>query len=129
MIAVDSSALIAIAQREPEEDGILEALESASAAYIAPANYVETGIVLIRRRLIASHARLDSWLADLRVERRDDLELAAAALDAYLRFGKGFHPARLNLADGFAYALAKTLDAPLLYKGDDFSQTDIRSAL
>ena len=51
------------------------------------------------------------------------------ALDAYLRFGKGRHPAKLNLADCFAYALAKTLDAPLLYKGDDFPLTDVRSAL
>ncbi len=51
-----------------------------------------------------------------------------SALQAHLRYGKGRHPARLNLSDCFAYALAKQLDAPLLYKGDDFSQTDIRSA-
>ena len=50
-------------------------------------------------------------------------------MQAYLTFGRGYHPARLNLADSFAYALARRLDAPLLYKGDDFALTDIRSAL
>jgi ribonuclease VapC len=55
--------------------------------------------------------------------------LADAALAAYLAWGRGHHDARLNLADCFAYALAKHLDAPLLYKGDDFALTDVRSAL
>lgn len=53
----------------------------------------------------------------------------AAALDAYLTYGEGRHPARLNLADCLAYALAKQLDAPLLYKGEDFPLTDVKSAL
>lgn len=56
-------------------------------------------------------------------------ELADAAAEAFLRFGKGLHPAKLNFGDCMAYALAKSLDAPLLYKGDDFAKTDIRSAL
>ena len=60
---------------------------------------------------------------------RNDVDLSAPALQAYLQYGKGRHPARLNLADCFAYALAKRLDVPLLYKGDDFAKTDIRSAL
>ncbi len=55
--------------------------------------------------------------------------LGASALEAYLQFGKGFHPAKLNLADCFSYALAKSLDAPLLYTGNDFALTDVRSAL
>jgi len=58
-----------------------------------------------------------------------DAEQAALAADAFLRFGKGRHPARLNLGDCFSYALAKSMNAPLLYKGDDFSRTDIASAL
>lgn len=129
MIAIDASALVAIAQREAEEDSFLEVLQSAEASYISPANYVETGIILISRGLVTSHRSLDEWLVSLRVKLRDDVELGAIALSAYLRYGRGFHPARLNLADCFAYALAKQLDAPLLYKGGDFSQTDIRSAV
>jgi ribonuclease VapC len=71
---------------------------------------------------------MDRWLDQLAV-RVNDTPVTQAALDAYLRFGKGRHPARLNLGDCFAYALAKALDAPLLYKGDDFALTDVRSAL
>lgn len=54
---------------------------------------------------------------------------ARLAADAYLRWGKGFHPARLNYGDSFSYALAELYDCPLLYVGDDFARTDIRSAL
>ena len=74
----------------------------------------------------ASFDRLAERSSDRTTGRRT---AASIALDAYLRFGKGLHPARLNLGDCFAYALAKALDAPLLYKGDDFAMTDIRSAL
>ena len=129
MIVVDASALIAIAQFEPDRRRYQDALAATDAAYLSPANYLETGIILIRQRLITSQGRLDLWLESLRVELRDDVELGPAALEAYLRFSKGFHPARLNLGDCFAYALARELDMPLLYKGDDFAKTDIRSAI
>lgn len=129
MIVVDASALIAIAQLEPDRRLYQEALELADGVFISPINYLETGIVLVRRKLLTDQARLDIWLASLRIELREDTELGVAALQAYVRYGKGFHPARLNLADCFAYALAKQLDLPLLYKGDDFAKTDIRSAL
>lgn len=129
MIAVDSSALVAIAQREPEREAALAALDRADVSYISPINYVEAGVVVIARGLLLDRGEVDDWLAGMGIEVREDLELSGPALEAYLRFGKGLNPAGLNLADCFAYALAKTLDAPLLYKGDDFSQTDIRSAL
>lgn len=129
MIVVDASALVAIARLEVDRRQYQAALADAAAAFISPVNYLQTGIVLVREKLLPDQARLDMWLAALRVELRDDVKLGAAALEAYLRYGKGFHPARLNLADCFAYALAKELDAPLLYKGDDFSRTDIRSVL
>ena len=129
MIVVDASALVAIAQLEPDRRIYQEALAGTDAAYISPINYLETGIVLIRRKLLADQARLDLWLASFRIELREETELGVAALEAYVRYGKGFHPARLNLADCFAYALAKQLDLPLLYKGDDFSKTDIKSAI
>ena len=129
MIVVDASALVAIGRLEVDRALYQAALADATAASMSPANYLETGIVLVREKLLPDQSRLDTWLTALRVEVRDDVKLGAAALEAYLRYGKGFHPARLNLADCFAYALAKALDAPLLYKGDDFAKTDVRSAL
>ena len=129
MIVVDASALVAIAEREPEKQQFLSVLDRSRVSYLSPINYVETGVVLIQRRLLTDAAELVDWLTGLGVTQREDVELGAAALEAYLQFGKGFHPARLNLADCFAYALAKELDLPLLYKGDDFAKTDIRSAI
>jgi ribonuclease VapC len=129
LIVIDASALVAIGHKEADRIAIQEALASANGGVVAPVNYVETGIILLGRRFQTSQAQLDAWLTSMRVFVRSDLDLGPAALNAYLRYGKGFHPARLNLADCFAYALAKMLDAPLLYKGDDFAKTDIRSAL
>lgn len=129
MIVVDASALVAIADEESDADRFIEALENAQAATLSAINAVETGIVLIGRQRLRDIGELEHWLADLRIS----VDLSSAthsdALAAYLRFGRGHHPAKLNLGDCFAYALAKTLDAPLLYKGDDFALTDIRSAL
>ena len=128
-LVVDSSALVAIALREPDRGPLIQALEAADEILISPMNYVETGVVLTTHKLFTSRAEIDAWLAAYRVQVAREPAIEAVALDAYLRFGKGRHPARLNLADCFAYALAKSLDAPLLYKGDDFPLTDIRSAL
>lgn len=129
MIVVDASALVAIAQAEPEQVAFLAVLQESDIAWLSPINYVETGLILARRKIIPDQPRLERWLASVNVSVSEDVELGSSALDAYLRYGKGFHPARLNLADCFAYALAKQLDLPLLYKGDDFARTDIRSAL
>ena len=126
MIAVDASALIAIALVEPEEGAFLDVLLRSDGGLIAPINYVEVGVILRQRRFLETRAQLDAWLEAHKVEVDERQPLASLALDAYHRFGKGLHPARLNLADCFAYALAKALDAPLLYKGDDFAQTDLR---
>lgn len=128
-LVVDTSALVAIALREPDRGPFIQALEAADEILIPPMNYVETGVVLTTYGLFTSRDAIDAWLADYRIQVAREPEIEAAALDAYLRFGKGRHPARLNLADCFAYALAKSLDAPLLYKGDDFAMTDVRSAL
>ena len=126
---VDASALVAIGLGEPEHDAFIDILSAAPAACIAPINYVETGLVLQRHGVVDGIADLDVWLANLGVQRVEHHDLGGAAFLAYLRYGKRHHPAALNLADCFAYALAKQLDAPLLYKGDDFAKTDIRSAL
>jgi ribonuclease VapC len=128
-LVIDSSALVAIATEEPECDSFINVLEAADSLLISPINYVEAGVVLVRKRVFPSRETFDEWLSNYRVRVANEPVIDALALDAYLTFGKGRHPARLNLADCFAYALAKSLDAPLLYKGDDFRMTDVRSAL
>lgn len=128
MIVVDTSALVAIAAGEADRALYQAALQRADGAFLASINYVELGIVLARLKIIADEGDLDAWLAIAGIQ-RSDIDAGRRALMAYLQYGKGRHPARLNLADCFAYALAKELDVPLLYKGDDFAQTDIRSAL
>ena len=128
MIVADASALVAIGDDEWDAGDYLTALQS-QRAVISPINYVELGIILIGRRRLATQADLDEWLARLEVSIEPSDGLASMAMAAYLRFGRGFHAARLNLGDCFAYALAQAFDAPLLYKGDDFALTDIRSAL
>lgn len=86
-------------------------------------------------RLIAFHRQQAPLLADYELLIEDwivepfDRAQAAFAFAAYRRYGKGNHPARLNFADCAAYALAKSLDAPLLFKGEDFAHTDVRRAL
>ncbi len=128
MIVADASALVAIGDEEPDAVDYLRIFQR-QRSVISQINYVEVGIILIGRRRLATQADLDDWLARLDVSIEQGNDLAGMAMAAYLRFGRGFHPAKLNLGDCFAYALAKTLDAPLLYKGDDFALTDIRSAL
>jgi ribonuclease VapC len=129
LIVVDSSALVAIALNEPDRDLLLDTIRVAPAASLSPVNYTETGMVLRQKGFISGQAIYNAWLRSLLVSVRDDMSLGEPAFAAFLAFGKGRHPARLNLGDCFAYALAKALDAPLLYKGDDFARTDVRSAL
>jgi ribonuclease VapC len=129
LIVVDASALVAIGRPEIDREIFEEAILAADVAYLSAVNYVEAAIVLIGHGFVRTTGEMDAWLAELTVTVKEDEALAGMAAATYLRYGKGFHPARLNLADCFAYALAKTLDAPLLFKGGDFSQTDIRSAL
>ena len=128
MIVVDASALVAIGDLEPEASAFLAALARAERALISPINAAETGLVLIGRGRLESIDHLSDWIAGMAIEVSNQPMSHHEALTAYLRYGKGYHPARLNLGDCFAYALARLLDAPLLYKGDDFAQTDIRSA-
>lgn len=129
MIAVDSSALVAIGLTEPDMLDYQRALAQSDGSYLSAINFVETMIVLRRSGIVSTVAELEEWLTRQGVALFDGPDLGRAAASAYLQYGKGRHPARLNLADCFAYALAKQLDVPLLYKGDDFTRTDIRSAL
>lgn len=128
-MVVDTSALIAILQDEPERDAFIQAL-ARRRAFISAVNVMEAETV-VRGRIDPSLVfRIRDLLAINGVEIVPfDDDQAVHASKAAERFGKGRHPARLNMGDCAAYALARSMDLPLLYKGDDFSQTDVRSAL
>jgi ribonuclease VapC len=127
IVAVDASAIVALALGEPEANAVDSCLQGAAEAYITPVNLIEAGLALVLRRGHMTSPQLQEWLRSQRVQQRHIDGFAA--LSVYLVYGKGIHRAGLNLGDCFAYALAKELDAPLLYKGSDFSWTDIRPAL
>lgn len=130
MIVVDSSALVAILRREPEADDFLRIVAAAEQCLLSSASLLETSMVLAGRtgdrsswdNLDALLSRADAQLVP------QDAELAEVARTAFLRFGKGRHPAALNLGDCASYALAKARSLPLLFKGSDFSKTDLDDA-
>jgi ribonuclease VapC len=128
---VDSSVLVAIATKEPDGPAFARKIDEAAAVSISAATYLETAIVLDKRRDPARNARLDELLLDLEmIIEPVTAEQAKIARQAYRDYGKGSgHPAGLNFGDCFSYALARDKREPLLYKGDDFVHTDLRSAL
>ena len=127
---VDTSALLAILQAEPESRRIAEAIESVSQPTISVVSFVEASIVLDARHGAEGRDRLDRVIRESRMEIAPvDLEQAQLAREAFRDFGKGRHPARLNFGDCFVYALARQRGEPLLFKGDDFTRTDIRAAV
>lgn len=129
MIVVDTSAIIAIALDEPDSGALLTAVSKADEAFIAAPTALELEIVL-RSKTGPDGPSTRRVLQHLAIEIMPfSLEHLAEAIDAFGKFGRGRHPAQLNFGDCFSYGLAKSLDAPLLFKGDDFLQTDIRSAL
>lgn len=130
MIVIDTSALYAILTNEAEASSFLQAIASDGAPVISALTLYEA--------MIVSHARGgDQLLDDLKqllnignvMTVAFDAQAAAAALAAYAQFGKGRHPAKLNLVDCAAYSLASSRGCPLLYKGDDFAKTGIASAV
>ena len=128
---VDTSALIAILRAEPEAAACAEAIEAAAQRRISAANFVETAIVIDGSRDPIASRRLDDLLTEAQLVIEPVTELQARiAREAYRDYGRGSgHPARLNFGDCFAYALARATGEPLLFKGEDFSHTDITSAL
>ncbi|MEZ4500712.1 MAG: type II toxin-antitoxin system VapC family toxin [Thermomicrobiales bacterium] len=127
---VDSSALIAIALGEPSSPHLLEILAGADSVKISAANWLELWMVLDRRTTEADRNLVDEILLRLGVDVAPvTAGQAKIARSAWHRFGKGSgHPAHLNFGDCFAYALASDFGESLLYVGDDFGHTDIRSA-
>ena len=130
-MVIDTSAVFAIVLGEPERLAFSAAIEASDRRLISAATAVDCVAVLAGRRPGADPMiAINIVLEDLGLEVVPiDLAQWRAAADALIRFGKGRHPARLNLGDSFAYALAKVSGEPLLFKGDDFSRTDIAAAL
>ena len=126
---VDSSALLAILFSEPDARRHAAAIMSASPCRISVANVLETSIVVEGRGGDSAAHELDTLLEKAEVELVPvTVEHLEAARRAWRRFGRGNHPAALNFGDCFAYALARATGEPLLFKGDDFAQTDIEAA-
>jgi ribonuclease VapC len=129
-MVVDSSALIAILQMEPEAVPFSQAIDAAGQCYLAAPTYVEAAIVIESRLgaegLLDLKALLDNYEIAIVPFTKEHAE---TALLAFRRYGKGRHQARLNMGDCNAYALAKDMNEPLLFKGNDFRLTDITPAL
>lgn len=129
---VDASALVAILASEDGADALLMKLQQADIRHTSPMAIWETSLGLGRHRKIAptdALALVTDFLKLLPVEVMPvDRDAGELAVIAYQRFGKGRHPAGLNIGDCFAYACARQLGVPLLYKGDDFFRTDIDAA-
>ena len=127
---VDTSAIVAIVRAEPDAKRYGDAIEAAESCRLSAATFVEAAVVLNGSRDPVTNGRFDRLLKVGRfVIEPVSLEQARIARAAYRDFGKGSgHPARLNFGDCFAYALARATGEPLLYKGDDFSHTDIEKA-
>ena len=129
-MVIDTSALLAILQDEPERRAFNEAIEAADSRLISAATLVETSIV-IESRLGAEGLRdLDLFIERAGIQLATvDAEQAQGARRAHTRYGKGRHAAGLNFGDCFSYALASLCGEPLLYKGNDFAKTDIVAAV
>ena len=127
---IDTSALIAILRDEPDARRLAESIQAASERRISAATYVELGAVVDGARDPVASRRVDELLATASISIEPVTEeQARLAREAYRDFGKGSgHAAALNFGDCFAYALARATGQPLLFKGDDFSRTDISAA-
>jgi ribonuclease VapC len=130
LIVADTSALVAILRREPEADDFLRIIIRSGSCLVLSVSIMEASLVLAGREGDdTSWLGLDQLIARAGIEVvPQDRLLAEIAREAFLRFGKGRHPARLNMGDCAAYALARSRGLPLLFKGGDFSKTDIVAA-
>ncbi len=122
---VDTSALIAVLRREPEAEGFIDRLLATREVRVSAGTLIETHLAAERDGGGAELAAL------LQVVDADvgpvDARQVDLAVDGFRRFGRGRHPAGLNFGDLFAYALARVLDEPLLFKGGDFGRTDVKA--
>ncbi|MGA7426619.1 MAG: type II toxin-antitoxin system VapC family toxin [Rhodoplanes sp.] len=128
---LDTSAIIAILRDEPGAETYAVAIERADKRRLSAANFVEAAIVIDGSRDPIASRRFDELLNEAAIIIEPVTETQARiAREAFRDFGKGSgHPAKLNFGDCFAYALARASGEPLLFKGDDFSHTDVAPAL
>ena len=126
-MVVDTSAIVAMIFQKPERDHFLEIFVRETRWIMSAVSLHETSVVVVgKKRDKLAALEVDGFLRDFAIEVvAADAEAARAARDAYFRYGKGYHPANLNLADCFSYSLARSRNEPLLFKGDDFARTDI----
>ncbi len=126
---VDTSAIIAILRSERETAAMADALDRAEICRMSAVTYVEAAVVTDSNKNPVLSRRLDDLLRDAEIQVESvTAKQAEIARYAYRDFGKGRHKAGLNLGDCFAYALAKEIGEPLLFKGEDFGRTDIEVA-
>jgi ribonuclease VapC len=130
LMVIDSSALIACLLDEPERARFIAAIEADPVKVISVVGFVETSLVILGRKGEPGFADLKRFIADAQIQRVSiDANQADLAVEAFRRFGKGRHPAGLNIGDCFACSLAAATDEKLLYKGADFARTDIAAAV
>jgi ribonuclease VapC len=128
-MVIDSSAFVAILLGEPEQAAFVDAITADPTRIAGAPTVLETSMVILSRRGEAGLAEFRAFYARAAIQTAGfEPEQLDLAVDAFRRFGKGRHPAGLNYGDCFSYALAKATGEPLLFKGDDFPQTDIRRA-
>jgi ribonuclease VapC len=129
-MVIDTSALLAILLDEPERAAFNRSIVAAPSRVMSTATFLETSMVIESRFGAGGLRDLDLFLERAGIELAAvDEDQARAARRAFSRFGKGRHPAGLNYGDCFSYALASVLGEPLLYKGNDFVQTDIAAVV
>ena len=127
-MVVDSSVLIAVLLLEPDAEQLLNQLIDADELYLSAVSLVESAMVIEYKKGKSGADKLDELLAELTPTIVEfDLQQAELARMAWREYGKGRHPTKLNFGDCCSYALAKHLNQSLLFKGNDFSQTDIGS--
>lgn len=125
-MVIDTSAIMAILQDEPEQELFVKAIDSMDSRAMSAVTLVEASMLTLSRRGDEGTRALDLFLAKAQIDIYPvDTEQAYLARRAFREFGKGRHPAKLNFGDCFSYALAQTLGEPLLFKGSDFTKTDV----
>lgn len=126
-MVIDTSAIAAILFNEPDAPQLAKAIEAAPIRRISAATLLEASIVLEKRYGFSGGAMLDRFLTIAAVQIEPvTAEQVTIARIAFRSYGKGRHPAALNFGDCFAFALSKAVDEPLLFKGNDFAQTDVK---
>lgn len=125
-MVIDTSVLIAILLKEPQAPRLMQAIVDSEKRMMSAFSLLEAGLVILARKGELGLAELNKLLKLIKVEViAFDAQQTALAVTAWQQFGKGQHAAKLNIGDGCVYALSKQLGEPLLFKGDNFAQTDL----